>query len=737
VDPPVNLTRRGQEVAELVSLGLSNRQIAERLFLSERTIEWHVEQILNRLGFTSRSEVAAWIGRTQAATPLHAAGVKHRSNLPSPLTSFVGRESALSSVKELVAANRLVTVVGSGGNGKTRMAIRLAHELEPDYPDGAWLCELAPLADQALVSDAIAHAMSLIVPPAVDPMTAVREHLIERTALLVLDNCEHLAEAPSEVAVHLLAACPGLRILATSRAPLNVAGEAVWRLEPLPEEDAIRLFVQRAAAAVPGFRLTESNAGQVAIICRRLDCIPLAIELVAPRLRVLSVDELAEAALDRGGPVRSGRHGSLDVVADWSYRLLDPHEQSLFRRLGVFAGWFEADDAAALAPEAADTAALLAGLTEKSMLVAGRSDDGVARYRLLEILKIFGRARMTDVGELDATRLSHAERMVSLAERASLTAADPDRRIRLKLAAMVDDVRAAMGTLLELSPRRAAWLAGTLSPAGLTDRPLQEMLRWTTSALEANPLPSVERCWVLHAHAAQLVSLGRLAEAASYLKEATTLAALPECDAIRGDLLIVAGLVHGGLGNYAAAAAEQREAIGQFRREGNSLKATRYVNHLAMTLLYQGQLKEARVLAQESLDDLRRNRSSRLHPVLDTLAQTNALLGDLDLARDAWLEAIPLALQYGELLMAAQILHGLAYAAGLRGKTETALRVYACALRIHTERDEHPYEPLTPHVTELAERLINAVGPDLAERLRSEGEAMTISEAMRLAESEG
>ena len=737
MDAAVKLTRRGQEVAELVALGLSNREIAERLFLSERTVEWHVEQILNRLGFTSRSEVAAWIGRTQAATPIHAPGVKRKGNLPSPLTSFVGREPELASIKELVAANRLVTVVGSGGNGKTRIAIKLAHELEPGYPDGAWLCELAPLADPAMVSDAIAQAMNITLLPADDRLAAVREHLKERTALLVLDNCEHVAEATSEVAAHLLAACPGLRVLTTSRAPLNSVGEGVWRLEPLPEEMAIRLFVERAEAAAPGFGLNQTNADAVATICRRLDCSPLAIELVAPRLRVLSVEELAEAALDRGGPIRSGRHGSLDAVADWSYRLLEPEEQALFRRLGVFAGWFEADDAAVLALEMTNIPALLAGLTEKSMLVAWRSEDGVARFRLLEILKTFARARMTDSGEFDATRLAHAERMVWLAERASLVAGEPDRRKRFKIAAMVADVRAAMGTLLELSPRRAAWLAGTLSLAVLHDQPHQEMLRWTTAALEANPSPSLERCWLLHAHAARLISFGRLTEAAFWFQEARSLAVLPECAEIRGDLLIAAGIVYSGLGDYAAAAAAQRDAIDEFTREGDTVKATHFLDHLAMTLFLQGQYKEGLVLAQQSLDAVRRSRSDRLHPVLDTLAHMHALLGDLDLARACWLEAITFTLRSGEVLWTARCLDGLAYAAGLRGRKEAALRIHAAALHIQIEFGGEAHSPLTPLVAELTLRLTAEVGPDLAEQLRREGEALTIPDAFLMATREG
>src|SRR4029077_7343457 len=310
----VELTRRGKEVAELVGLGLTNREIAQRLFLSERTVEWHVEQIMNRLGFTSRSQIAAWMAASQAGSPRRVPGGKRRGNLPASLTAFVGRQHELAAVEDLVAGNRLVTLTGPGGIGKTRLALELAARLGPRYPDGAWMCDLAPLADSALLG-APRVETSGITPSSVNRLEAVREHLRDRACVLVLDNCEHLLAASSAVAQDLLATSADLRILATSRTPLSVIGEAVWRLDALPEEEAVDLFALRAGAAAPEFRVDPSNSEAVATICSRLDRVPLALELVSPRMRLLTVQELAQRVLEPvAGGTATGRHGSLDAV---------------------------------------------------------------------------------------------------------------------------------------------------------------------------------------------------------------------------------------------------------------------------------------------------------------------------------------------------------------------------------------------------------------------------------------
>ncbi|GAC1507281.1 MAG: hypothetical protein NVS1B3_07560 [Candidatus Dormibacteraceae bacterium] len=725
------LTRRGLEIARLVALGLTNRQIAQHLSLSERTVEWHVDQILNRFGYSSRSQLAAWVGRTQPSLAIRPPGQRVRSNLPAHITRFVGRERDLAALQAQVAASRLVTVVGAGGIGKTRLALQLAEQLEPAIADGVWLCQLAPLAEGDLIPDSIAQTLG-VKEQLSDRLNAVRDHLRERTVLLVLDNCEHLLPAVSRVATDLLTACSGLQILATSRTQIGIAGEVVWQVGPLNQADAVRLLVERAKDAVPGFEV-EANHSAMETVCRRLDGVPLALELAASRLRVLSVAELADAVLApqlmHDSP---SRHSSLEGVADWSYRLLQPDAQMLFRRLSVFAHWFDAHDAAALAPAATDVGKLLADLVESSMLIHERRDGTSTQYRLLEVLKPFARARLAGSDEAAQARLAHAERVVELAERMDLRRDEHDPNVWPKVARMIDDVRAALATLLELQPSRAAWLAAAASGIWLDSGRLDEGLRWAAAALEAQPHPSVERCWLLHTNAWLLFGVGRSDAAELAFRDAQSLTSLPECDRIRGDLLLVAANVHVCRGDYKAADAAQRKAVEVFTNAGLDQKAARALNHLALSLLFQGRLEEARALAAQSVD-LRRRNGSRVQPALDTLAQALALLGDLDQARQSWIEAATLALRLEDATTVLTSLEGLAYIAGERGHSEEALLLHSCADHFFSKNGARYDEPLAPKVRDLVSRLNAEVGTASAARLVTAGEELTPSAAVALA----
>ncbi len=729
----VKLTPRGQQVAELVALGLSNKEIAQRIFLSERTVEWHVEQILNRLGFSSRSEIAAWVGRTQPGAAVRTPGSKRRGNLPAALTSFIGREREMAALQELMSANRLLTIVGPGGSGKTRLALRLAEELDPSFPDGAWLCDLAPVADPTLVPDAVAQALGISKQTS-DRLTAVRDHLSARAALLVLDNCEHVLNSASDLARDLLSACRDLQVLATSLAPLGILGEGVWQLDPLPEAEAVRLFVERAKAAAPGFTIDDPMQTAMHEICERLDRLPLALELAAPRLRVLSLSELAEALSDATPKRRGDRHGSLAAVAAWGYETLDEDEQALFRRLSVFAGWFEPDDAATIVSDGSP----LIDLVEKSMVVTGRTPEGRPRYRLLETLRVFARRRLEDAGELDSVRLAHAERMVWLAERLGLLTAGPERWLWGKAEGMVDDIRAALTTLLELQPRRAAWLAGTLRWFWRSTGRLAEGVRWDEAALEACPDACLERCWVLHGHLILVLRLGRLDETRSVFREATTLALLPECARMRGDFLLAQAMAHAGLGDPAAAEVAIREAMVELTSQGQVDRANLLLNDLAIMLLAQGRVEEGREVAEQGVRELRRANSGRIHFVLETLAQADCLVGQVDQARDLWFEVIAICFDTHEVHGVAVCLEGLAFAAGARQRAAVALQLHWCANHHLAQADDtYTGEPLAPELMALIGRLETEVGSQMAEHLRAQGEALTLDQAVQLAKAEG
>ncbi|GIE51136.1 SARP family transcriptional regulator [Amorphoplanes nipponensis] len=364
-----------------------------------------------------------------------------RGNLPAEVSSFVGREHDLRTVRRLVAAHRLVTLIGPGGSGKTRLAVEAGQALTADHPDGVWRVELAPISDPAEVPQAILTALKLRsqlvlnVPGGsagepVEPLTRLTDALAGRELLLVLDNCEHLIGAAADVADAVLRGAPGLRLLATSREPLGIAGEQLWPVEPLalpPTEaqaasfPAVRLLLDRAVAARPGFTLDPRTTGPVVRICRALDGMPLAIELAAARLRTLPVDVLAGRLADRFRLLTNGsrtalpRHQTLRAVVDWSWDLLDDDERALWRRFAVFHG---GADVTAVEQVCGADVDLLGALVDKSLLVLAGD-----RYRMLETIREYGLERLAEAGETEQLRVAHARYLLALAG-----AAEPELR---------------------------------------------------------------------------------------------------------------------------------------------------------------------------------------------------------------------------------------------------------------------------------------------------------------------
>ncbi|HUN33106.1 MAG TPA: AAA family ATPase, partial [Trebonia sp.] len=348
------------------------------------------------------------------------------------MTAFVGRKVELSRVAAMLETGRLVTIVGSGGVGKTRIALRVAAQVEDRYPDGACLVELAGLADPGQLCSTVAACLGLPEQDAVSQRDAVFGYLRERRRLLlILDTCEHLLDACAELAEQALSQAPGVTLLATSRQPLDVLGEQTFPVAPLPVPastdatgggDAVELFAQRAAAAVPGFRVTAANRSDVIALCQRLDGIPLAIELAAVRLRALPLAELTQRLDNRFQVLASGRRGAvprhqtLRTAIEWSHRLCTPAEQALWRRLAVFEGSFDlaaAEDVCA-DPELPrdEVVHALIGLVDKSVVLRDDGGDaegagaaaaaapaGANRYRLLDTLREFGREQLIEAAE--------------------------------------------------------------------------------------------------------------------------------------------------------------------------------------------------------------------------------------------------------------------------------------------------------------------------------------------------
>ena len=365
-----------------------------------------------------------------------------REQLPVRLTPLVGRESELNEIVAALARSRLLTLTGPGGTGKTRLALATARAASPSFASGTCWVELAPVEDAGIVAQTVASRLGVPDTPGQEAIEAVAEHVADHPVLVVLDNCEHLTEAAASLAEYLLAACPALVVLATSREALGVEGELNWHVPPLslPEpgaaptaatvadSDAVKLFEQRAQLVRPSFRVTEQNAAEVLSICRRLDGLPLAIELAAARMRVLSSAQLAErlddifAVLVGGSRSAPRRHQALRATLDWSHDMLDGAERAVFRRLATFSGGFTLDAAERVATGAdigADAVLeLLTRLADKSLIRVEHHHSN-SRYHLLVTIRDYARDRLAEAGETDQARRAHLGYFTDLAEGAA------------------------------------------------------------------------------------------------------------------------------------------------------------------------------------------------------------------------------------------------------------------------------------------------------------------------------
>jgi predicted ATPase/DNA-binding SARP family transcriptional activator len=474
-----------------------------------------------------------------------------RHNLPQRLTSLVGREGELRDVAKLVADHRLVTVTGPGGAGKTSLAVALAGRLADGFADGAWLVELAPLRDPAQLAQAVAVAVGLgdeaAGPGGPPPSTTERlaAHLADKAILLVLDNCEHLVEACAALARRLLEAGPRLRVLATSREVLGVPGEVVWPIPPLafPDDpspevlegfDAVRLFVERAAAADPGFVLDEDSGPAVAELCRRLDGLPLAIELAAARVRALPPAELTARLEDRFRLLAGGARGldprqqTLRATVDWSWDLLTGRDRRLLRRLSVFSGgWTVAAAEAVCGGDGLDPAEVLDGLfrlVDRSLVVAAGAGVGEpARFTMLETLRAYGAERLEEAGETEAVAARHSAWCLAVAEEAAAhrTARPWLRRV----AADYDNLRAALDRAMAARDHDTVLrLAGAMGWYWWTQRTIEGRQRLADAlALAEGQPPTPQLARALQAAAMVEVSLSPTALTDSQARRARAL----------------------------------------------------------------------------------------------------------------------------------------------------------------------------------------------------------------------
>lgn len=670
------LSRREIAVLELVARGHTNAQAADKLGISPLTIKKHLERMYGATDARNRTALIAFLSNGSHPTDARRAPAAPKHNLPSALTSFVGREREIDELTALLATARLVTLGGPGGIGKTRLALEVGANPLQKYRDGVWLVELGGLSDPRLVARTVGTALG-VRDSGRSRLAALTDVVRSKQLLLILDNCEHLVRACAELVEPLLRACPELRVLATSRESLGVNGEIFWPVpslslpglwlragsrvpEAVERSEAVRLFVERASRRRPGFALTAANARAVVEICGRLDGMPLAIELAAAKVNVLSVEEIAARLDDRfhelrtDAPEAPARHRTLRGVIDWSYHLLGPPERMLFERLAVFAGGCDLEAAVrvcvgeGIGPE--HVLELLSHLVDRS-LVTAEVRGNVTRYKMLETLQSYGRERLDGSASMGQVRARHAAHFCDLAETAEPLLKGPEQRLWFeRLDLEHDNLRAALLWAFDHDPEVGLRLAGALWRFWFHRGHSREGARWLDEALtvDARAIPL--------ARAKALNGAARLANA---------------------------------LGDRPLATRLDREAVELRRAIDDRHGLTASLSNLADSLREGGDLTAARCLYEESLE-LKRELGDTWGLAITTsgLGHLAWAEGDIPRAEQAFRAALRLIREVGDLDRAGHLIVFLGHTARAQGRATRAASLYRRGLRIFRQFDD-------------------------------------------------
>ena len=694
--------------------GLSQEELAQRAGLSanavgqlERGVRKHpyphtVRSLADGLGLSEqeRSALLASVPGRDSPAPTPTA-----LTVPVPLIPLIGRERELSAVGASLEGDdaRLVTLTGPGGVGKTRLALEVAGERGNRDPDGVVFVALAPVSDPALLMSTVAQALGLREAGGRSVRELVHAYLRDRQLLLVLDNFEHLLGAASEVTA-LIASCPLLRVLATSRAPLRLRGEQEYPVEPLPVprlaripavEDvegvpSVRLLVDRAGESFPGFGLTQQNAAAIATICRRLDGLPLALELVAARLKVLPPTALL-ARLDEALPLLSGGPRDLperqrtmrDTVA-WSHDLLPAAEQELFRRLSVFVGGFGLSAAEAVGEASAFEG--LSTLLENSLIrpsaLPPDGDGSEPRFAMLETVRAYGLERLEESGEGEEIRERHADYFVALAERATPQLEGGGQVEWLeRLEREHDNLRAALAWLLEHGrPERTARLSSAIWLFWVVRGHAGEGQMWLERALASGRLTGSERANTLSAISLLLLAKGEIGLMTELVEEGIAEASAVQDEEMLTFLLIQRGYAATFRGDLDAAEAALSEALAVLRDRGGRWGAAPVLNALSQVALSRGDfgqamgfLREGEAVSRETGD------AFTLATNLNIQATISQLEGDEERTKAVLRESVALSSALRDSWALVYGLVGLAGIAARHGEPDRAARLFGAA----------------------------------------------------------
>jgi predicted ATPase len=684
------------------------------------------------------------------------------TNLPAIVSDLVGREREIAEVRQLLSTGRLVTLTGPGGVGKTRLGIEVAQRLMDEYRDGVWLFDLAPLSDPELVLSTIATTLAVPIAGQQPVLDALVASIRETRQLLLVDNVEHVVAAAPSLAA-LLTACPRLTILATSRVPLRVQGERRYEVVPLAlpdlaggedvaalrQSEAVALFEQRARAVKADFRLTPENAESVAVICQRLDGLPLAIELAAARIQVLPPRALL-LRLDRRLPLLTAgardlprRQQTLRNAIQWSYDLLAPERQHLFRALCIFRGGWTLDAAEAVAGQGAhasvlDTLGGLEALIEHSLVRVEEQPDGTARYAMLETIREFGLERLEAQSETDAAWERHTRFHLALVEEAEprLTGREQEPWLA-RLATEHDNLRAALAWSAAHDADIALRLAGILWKFWLHRGHLREGADWLSAVLALDAVgvsTSSVRGKALYGTGVLVRELGDLAQAQALLEASLSLA-LARADR-RGvaSAMEALGNVAFDRGDLEAARRQYEQSLGLWQTLGDTAEIANVLHNLGLVAWRRRQHDTARALYEQSLTLMQATPDTALHAVLlNSLGNLAIDQGDALAAQAHYQQGLALIGDGGEHPILGEYLEGLAVVASLWGQREREVQLYG-AVESMRERSGVARSPVDQPVFDRFMSEARAhLGAALFEAAWARGRAMTREESIAYA----
>jgi non-specific serine/threonine protein kinase len=680
------------------------------------------------------------------------------NNLPAELSSFVGREHQIAELRRLIRKSRLITLTGPGGAGKTRLAMRLAADVLKHNPDGVWLVELAPISDTRLVEQTVAAACGIAETPGQTVMKALIKGLADWRALVVLDGCEHLVGSCATLVSLLLRSCPNLTLVATSREPLGVAGELIWRTPslsiPSPDDgrhpelvlqsEAVRLFVERARLSRPEFELDATTSEPAAQICARLEGMPLAIELAASLLRIMTITEILDRLRDRFRLLTGGnrsalpRHQTLRHAVDWSYGLLSPPEQAVFVKLAIFAGGFDLAAAEVIVQsdpaEGSDILALITRLVDKSLVIADSRGIGTSRYHLQETIREYALEKFQRSDEV-ALRQLHAQYFREFCERASRNLPSPEmaqwiRRLDEDQA----NIRLALAWCLAEQPDDFVGLAASMTGYWLMRGRFAESVEWLDQAIDLGISSREARAAALVGRARMRERIGDYDGARKDANECLRISRKFGLTMMVSRALNVIGVLSAIEGNLKRAERYFLETVNVATQLDDRIWIARTRSNLAMVRSRRGDHEGARIELEKSAEILEAEGDPYgAGVVMDSLGQVSLSLKMFGAARGYYLRSIAVSAEFDDAMNIAITLEGLGLVALAEGDPTRMIRLASAADTLRAARGGRPDRDWTKPVEDGLSEARSMLSRQAADAAWRHGAALDMREAVRYA----